>query len=460
MKDMMRKEKFWKYFLNILIFTSLAGYLMCYISKSIGPMPLMDYWLGSGDYLESVMTEPLQLDNVISFPHALHWNPFFYFFDYFFVRYFYCDNRAYIYAGMVICFISIIILMKVYNQYFKVENKIVNAIGTIICTMPIINLNQWEIITLYCYFAFMARILIYLLLFYALDRLLHSDCKKFLSKAILYSVISIIVINGVSQAYFPGMIAAVIGAILINCLVKKERDKYIGCISIIVGQIVGSLLYYVTLDQTGMPVENVKSIIVILKDYFKGLLVMLGATVIPLSKQTENINFCYIVGGIILILAGMACFLFFKMKMYNITYFPLMCLIYAFVSIIVIIYGRLDRFGLESLGSSRYVVETTIGLIGLLQIYWKCLHNYATKIKYKVAVLPIIMGLFVAMIWANHIEMGIGPYRKDYNENMVKIAKNIDNVKDEDLTIFQAPAEDVRAGIAVMKKYHLCVWQE
>ena len=56
--------------------------------------------------------------------------------------------------------------------------------------------------------------------------------------------------------------------------------------------------------------------------------------------------------------------------------------------------------------------------------------------------------------------MKIGPYRKAYNQNMVDLALGIDNVSDEELQIFQAPPEDVRGGIEVMKKYHLCLWRD
>ena len=51
-------------------------------------------------------------------------------------------------------------------------------------------------------------------------------------------------------------------------------------------------------------------------------------------------------------------------------------------------------------------------------------------------------------------------YRKAYNDVMEELALNIDNVSDEQLEIFQSSPNNVREGIAAMKKYHLLLWRE
>ena len=443
------------------VFLIASLFLLRYLFSSIGSVRLMDFWIDSGEFIEKAMTQLPRLEMFITIPHTLHWNPFGRLAEYFFVRLFGCDNRAFVYAGMLFSFLSIVYVMRIYKEHFSVKNLYFNSLGLIIFVMPIINLNQWEIFTLYCNFSFMFRIFIYYIIFGLLDKILHkNEQKKCLCASIYFGIINVIVILFMSQAYFLGLIAAEMVLIIIDRLINRNSKKVQVYFTVLISALSGFGIYYITLQRSALTIsENVVSL-GRAADYIQGILVMLGSTIVPQTIALDNISICYEIGIVIMILALIAVWLFFHMKVYEKTYFPLACLVYAFSSIIVIMIGRIDLFGLNSLTSSRYVVETTVGLLGIIQIYWYCFCKALLPIKKRLPLALILLGMAVMMCWTNKAEMKAGPYRKAYNDVMEELALNIDNVSDEQLEIFQSAPNNVREGIAAMKKYHLLLWRE
>lgn len=436
----------------VIVLIGAIGFLLYYIRLSVGPVPLMDFWKGSADYLEHIVSEHISLKDVFLIPHALHHNPLFNFCNYIFVRYFRCDNYAYIYSGLLFAIFVIVLVIQIYSHN-KVNNPFLGVVGCFIVILPIINLNQWEIITIFCYFPFMVRIFCYLLSFEVLSNLLKLKDNRF--KSILcFSVWLFVVVMCVSQAYFVGYVSAIMGIIIVDIVLNKINKSKVIWLVVCISSV---FFYLVTLNFNDVAFHKTSNPFIV-SDFIKGILVMLASTLLPQRILSENIQLALGVGVLIFILACFSVFLFFKKKMWVQTYFPLACLIYAFVSIVVIVIGRVRSFGVTSLISSRYVVETTIGLLGMLLIFWKYLIE---EIKWKKRIISIIVVVSVsgALLYSNFNELKIAPYRKEYNLKMEQILLDIDNVSDEDLVIFQAPAEQVRAGAAVMKKYKLGVYQ-
>lgn len=466
-RGILRNRRFW----NIIIFAVLGVMYFRYLNSAIEKLPLMDYWNenkgGGGPFLERVMTEPLRLKDIFSFQHALHWTMLGRITSYFFIRVFKCDNRAYIYAGMLITFFTIALLLKAYSVQCDTKYIWVYALGALVCTAPIVNLNQWEIMTLYCNFTFSLRIITFLLMFYIMDRYTHRRQEKgSLTQAILYGLIGFVAIPLIGSAYFPGCVAAVFAIMALDILInskketrKKRAVRY--CI-IMAGYVLATIVYLATLvpGADDVAADTSRQLITKILDYGKGFLVMLGSILLPQDQQMPNLENAYFLGVMTLIIAVIAVVLYFKEKMYEISYFPIACLVYAFVSIVLISAGRLGK-GIDSLTSSRYVVETTIALIGILQIYWRYITNVSREKRKRVMCALPVLGIFCLSVWCDKVEMDMGKYRKEYGRKMIEAAMNIDEVSDEELTtLFQAPGEDVREGIAVMKKYHLALWSD
>ena len=113
---------------------------------------------------------------------------------------------------------------------------------------------------------------------------------------------------------------------------------------------------------------------------------------------------------------------------------------------------------MESVVASRYVVETTIGMLGILQILLIVLSNINGLKKTEIVIGCFCVMTLATLIWADKEEIKVGRYRKSYNDSIVELALDVDNATDEELGIFQASADDVREGISAMKDYKLNVF--
>lgn len=446
-----RKNNMYFGMYSIALIILIIG-LYSYIHRSIGHMPLMDYWLNGAERLRHILYDPIDLKMFISFPHAIHWNPFYELYDYIFVRVFRADNCSYIYAGMIIVGITTILVMKFYNRYFKCGKLGFDFVGIIVVILPLYNLNQWEIITLSCYVAFALRVFVYLLLWIWADNIIKNKVGNI--QLISFVIISFMSIMYVSQAYYPGFVCAICGNVIFRIVLEKNINKTY--IVLLTSQILSAIICYLTTVHVQIGANGSYITGNVILDYLEGILLMLAATVIPVTMQ-GSIGTCFVVGMIIFVLAIVSVVLFFKNKIYKETYLPLMLLIYAFSSIIIIVLGRMYTYGFQSLGSSRYVVETTLGLMGMIEIYWYsiCHSRMIQKIECSFIVLVIVAGI----IFANKTEWGIGPARAMYNLRMQEVAENIDSYSDDELAIFQSNSQDVRETIQFMKENHLCIWR-
>lgn len=455
------------------IFILLIAFLFSYLWLATGPIPLMDFWKGFSDWAVKAFANPFpEFKDLVPIPHDLHWNPFSTAAQYIFLFIFKCDNRAYIYTGGIFLSLSILFLLLQYHKKYETSSIILNAFGAIMCVLPLLNLNQWEILTLWCSFSFTFRILVFLRLMSFTDHLAHQYSFR---RACILGTIGFPVILLMSQAYFPGFVMAIVSILWIDFIIEHRgaprsdnQKKLYGYIVVTLSYAAGVLFYLITLD-TGSQniVGNVETSSMILQliqkvtTYIYGILIMLGSIVIPTSEFIGSIPVVCFVGILILLLTITALILYFRRKIYQISYFPLACLIYAFVSIIVIISGR-SQYGIEYLRSSRYVVETTILLLGNAHIYWlifaQYFYNEKVRKHWGIIALTLLVVQSAPIFGANVMEFETAPFRKAYNDSMVQLALNIDTATDEELTIFQAPASDVREGIEVMKEYDLCVF--
>lgn len=433
-------------------------FLLVYLKKTVYDIPLMDYWLGLSDYIATVFSKGFDISTVLTIPHRIHWNPFFSLCQYFFVKYLKCSNEAYIYSGVFFIVLSILLVLKHYRESYERTGVVEFFIGAVLFVMPIINLNQWEILTLFCNFAFMFRIFFFLLFFYLFDKSLHSQNDSWIKNIGLGLMITLVMVFA-GQAYIFGVFVGTCAVILFDCIsIKKVQRKHV--INLVI-QTIGVLFYYLTLekDSLGFAESTGVSLFGKIGIYIRGVLIMISAPIIHIDLSNQNMSYNYVVGILVLIAVIFAIIVYIKKQWYKRTYFPIFCLIYAFVSILVIIHGRAFKYGLESVVASRYVVETTLGYLGLLEILWIFILEKGSIRLFRYLVILFFAAFIIAFGLSNSAEMVRGPYRKLYGDTMKERAIHIESTSDEDLAIFQAPAGQVRSGVAAMKKNHLCIWR-
>lgn len=171
-------------------------------------------------------------------------------------------------------------------------------------------------------------------------------------------------------------------------------------------------------------------------------------------------------GGIVILIYIVSFIIYYKKRLYKLTYLPIMLMIYSIASMIIISYARVEMFDISYVTSSRYTYETTLGVVGMIWIqmlsYTKDIANGLKKTVGRKHILSMCIILFISanLIIVEHTERKMAVYRKAYMQNLQEIAYNIEDYSDEELAGFQAnQPEYVRSGIEKLKKYKLSIFK-
>lgn len=466
---------------NIIIITSILIMLIIqifYLYNATKNVPIMDSWRAINEIADKVFSNNLKFEDLWKSSSA-HRNPLFYLLLAINMKYFSLNTQVDIFLGAIVLVINCIILYNIYNKKILKGLQINIKVGQllfVIIIATVFNFNQWEILTQPFSFIFTLRIMTYLLIFNAIDYYLLMEQKN----ALLAFVISIAIFAAIcilSQGYFVSMVVTVFLIILFNFIISYKKDgtqfiKYY--LVVFLFSIFGSYLYLNGLISSVASSNSFGIFIGSLfnGDFINGVIIMLGRSVLPFELVTKlgGINVYYAVGMIILVSYLFAVFIYFKSNMHKKTYVPLMLISYSCLSIAVIIYGRMNSFNLEYLAASRYVCETTFGLIGMLFIFvnYFILIRSNNKIESKksqntyIVINNIIVGVIILLLSISAFtEIRTAPYRKIYEQNLIDMLLNLENKTDDELVVFQAGKPDyVRHGALLMKKYHLGVFSE
>ena len=432
-----------------------AACMAAYLHRAVTALPLMDFWLTSPLW-DRLLAGDKSVALFFSTPHTVHWNPLFTFLNnFFFLPVFKFDNRAYIYAGFLFQLLNMALcLFILYRSDSSLKSPML-LLGGVLWMLPLTNLNQWEIFTLYCNFPFMLRVFLFMLTFYLLDRLFHSE-KGGWGKTIGLILLGVFAMLFCGQGYLFGLYGAIFCVTVLDLFLIRRKAVLKQQIAILAAFTLAIAYYFATLFVVDLAGSGIGMSIMY---YVKGFLIMLGATVMPNNIAPDYPLAIGAVGALILALTVIALIRYFKSGMFRKTYLPLFLLIYAFINILAIEYGRADYFGLISLSSSRYIVETSMGILGLVMIYWDwftAVWKDKKRCRYFALAAAI---LFIALnLIDDRIEWRMGRYRHEYGVRMIDIAYNIDTASDDDLVIFQSDPLYVRHGIEVMREHELCIF--
>ena len=139
---------------------------------------------------------------------------------------------------------------------------------------------------------------------------------------------------------------------------------------------------------------------------------------------------------------------------------PAVCLLYALAISVMICWGRIGKFGPESMTASRYVVESSVGLIGIV---WMTYALFGDTVKNWFAVCRTVVAPLVCLLMMLYVikaENVIAPYRKIYYENLADMMQNIEDYADDELGAFQANSpDDIRYCIDFFKENKLSIFK-
>lgn len=366
-----------------------------------------------------------------------------------------------VYAGIIVIGITGLLLYFSWEReveqtelYNRNNGNLMRQIVFVPVIFCLFNLNQWEILSLQFSFAFMLRILGYVVAMMCLNNLFQEEETSKI-KYVLLGLFYGVLVDLMSQLYWPALLIIVVITWVVD-LLRKRHIKifeflafwlpvlcsiYIYCWNLETNATNGSFEVFWNLIESG--------------DFFIGVLYMLVGSLVPQSKiEQMSQQTIMILGVFLLCVILFAVVAYFYFKLWDRTYLPMMLCAYGLISIPIIIYGRAGSWGLFYLTASRYSVETTLIWSGVLFTFAYLIFDKKVKIC---GVATVILLLFIT--YADFTEFSMAPYRGAYKDELLVMLNDLDSYKDEDLAAFQAnDAQMVRDGAELMKKYSLNIF--
>lgn len=464
---MLRTKKRLLIGLSIFLIFLLGCY---YLHLAVRDVPLMDYWRCLTELAPNVMQGDLHFSDLwkdyigqrnVLMRALVALNIKFAGFN--------CTIESYL--GMLVLVLTFLFLSKWWLKNSKAiasQNVFWRYFSVLCIGIVFLNLNQWEIISLQFSFVFQLRILAYILILHGVDCTIKSkniDHRVFFELGILCAL----TICLLSQLYFPALLLSILFIFLLDLFVwgsqgiRKMRAFFL----FLIPCIVGIFIYLHGLSPIGGGTSS-KLLFESISDgtFLQGCLVMLAGSLFPQTTLSSiSVNSICVIGLVLLIVVIFAVFIYFKLGYYKNTYLPALIAAYGFISIPIIVYGRLSSFDLWYLTSSRYVCETRLIWVGCILVYCMALVQISqpAKLLFKRQVpllIPVIL-LTVLSLYCDIKEMTVAPYRGVYKDELIALL-NQDSIEFEDddaiFSPFQAPADTVRTGIGYMKQYDLGIY--
>lgn len=377
------------------------------------------------------------------------------------------DYAVLVTAGMYIrCVMAAILAIYSYLILSKREEPFSEAVAVIcaaIIAFACLNFNQWEMVTESFALGSSIRVLIYfasfLLADYWIQQIPKHSAKQNTFWGGLFGVVLSCTTLLISAGYFVGHVLS-IGFVFLFVLLKNinnMRQYLIPMVTWGITTLAGCIIYVLILV-SGTRQDSV-SISLDLLSIILGLIVFWGAAFLPIVLLPEIYGLVpYAVIGTLVIFV--MTFLIFKhlRKREAPQLFPVFCIIYANLAAIIIATARISTFSYSTMTSSRYTIESTIGIIGVIWL----LANYLTehcKLSMKVWASMGILSITALLSISANYEMQRAPYIRNYYDNLELQLLEYESCSDETLEMISATSpEKARLCLNFLKEHHLSIF--
>lgn len=476
--------------LGVFVLTIIFIVDLIYLSNTAANVPVMDYWRYGQKLLYEIFNGGIEFRTLWESVNGQRG-----FLTYVLyvinVKYFHWNTRAAVFFGAVITYITGLLLLEIFSSELKyaenekdpdVESRdnrkevqadrktdtILKYLSVTGMVMILFNYIQFEIKTIEFSAPFSTVTMLIVINMYAADRILnHLDFSY--KKVCGFTLFLSLSICFVYSAFFPAVVGAICicGAFhFISCF-KRDGMKYIGkYITVGMGILCSAAVYFTEIQGISGSNHNLQIFMesIINGEFFKSIAVYLGSSIVhPFYVERAGFLLVYAAGVIVGMLYFVSAAVFIKNREKIHTYFPVMLILYTLLAGVLISYGRGTEFAPIYLSASRYAVQSKMGLIGVVMIFYQsisisngqCRRKYADKL---IKTIPVCM-IIISMLLAQRAEFQISPYRRIYFEGLIEAMYDIENKEDNELAGFQAnDALQVRQTIADMKKYRLGVF--
>lgn len=299
------------------------------------------------------------------------------------------------------------------------------------------------------------------------DKIYLGDSKKLTLVAFLATILLYILVF--SGAYFLGALFA-FGVVLLHKMFIRNGNKYtremiLAFFVPLVLIVLMSLLTRYNQDGTSL-IEKLSIFIARADETFKALLAGLSASTLDLHTFQERLGgnqLIVLANGLLLLIIGIYClYKFFKLKMYKITYLPLMFMIYTVTIVLITWLGRLTIGGWQWPMNEWYSFHLYFYPLGVLMIIYYMLFSkhrfdifrHKTELVFIIFSITLIISVQLyssAYQWRR----GLDVHNWLLEKKEAILAPEGKNLKD---ILYLDNAQSLKA-ITVLEKYHLSVFR-
>lgn len=469
-----QKKKVIFFGIFFLALTALTVGFIYYIDVAACRVPIMDYWEWIADYGPKFVDHSIGVKDFIINPDksamsAQHMSPGSSALQLWILYFNKFDVWVLVILGTIIRVLAgwCLTLVFIRKCYRTCKSKAALLITGLLIFAAYINLNQWEVLSQPFIFTFSFRVALYLLSFFwaqeYYNNLENGTVAQNIIQTILFGVYCGLLTILISSAYFVGHLFAIILTGIIKfiwCPEFRKKAKFSMPIYVVL-QMIAVLLYY-TMIRLSVSLKGGSTAGINFKiiDVIKGLFVYIGSLIVPQTYvESAGYESALAIGTFIFVIMIALMIAYFKLGIDKKSLFPFMCIVYAGTTGAVIAVGRVSAFGIGTMNSSRYVVESTIGLIGLIWMGFEVLQNVAIKSVIGLDKIVLVTALTIGLSFSATTEIKIAPYRGAYYTQLYNYMLDVDNVDDSSLGVFQNTPENVRFVVEFFKENNYSIFQ-
>lgn len=342
-----------------------------------------------------------------------------------------------------------------YPYYKEKRISVESLLGAIAIVILSLNLNQWELLAEPFSMTCAVRTILFIIIFavssylfcHVFEFLYMKQIAAFSALSIAAFLISILF----ASAYFVGLLGAISIAGLMM-IFDRKKDIELRQIALPIIWATTVILTIWTYINTAS-LENSQAAIhtIPILEIVKGWIVYFGAAIIPLSNNNVSLSVFYVVGIANLITMITLMILYLKYKLERKSFFPIILVVYGMISGLVISIGRVPSYGVSTMCSSRYCIESILGLVGGVYMGVKIISAITKKQSLRFLIILWIIFLILGSLFCNAAELKIAPYRAEYQKNISQVMKNASILDDYELEICQAEPHYVRDAVQFLK---------
>ena len=326
-----------------------------------------------------------------------------------------------------------------------------------------VNPNQWELMTQPFSLTTSVRVLCFVCVFglvsYLARTMFQQPLRIQLLEILALSFVTAAAALLMSGAYMAALLGAASFAFLLGCLAEGKNLKKTVLIPALIWIITVGGCFAAYMSMMGDKDITGKAGVPVI-DCLKGFFVYLGAGLVPGSLKAESVAGLTAAGVLVLLCALWIFLAYFAAGLYKKTYMPILLFAYSVFNGVMIVLGRVTKYGAGTAASSRYTVESLLGIAGLVWAMGLLYQEKNIK-KSSSAVIWIMMAAILAGTGQCCInEFNQRSYSMSYQDHMKTVMLHSDMATDEDFFSFQEKPEYVREAITFLRKNDFSIFNK